>query len=66
MLRRQDEGAHDDVRVAIDVFREAVHDNIRALQERRGVERGEEGVVDEDKGRRGMRMGQVGDARYVN
>ncbi len=43
----EDERAHDDVRVAVDVLGERVHDNVGAEEERGGVERGQEGVVDE-------------------
>jgi len=41
-------GPHDDVRVAVDVFREAVEDDVGTKDERRAVEWGEERVVYED------------------
>lgn len=50
VVRGEDEGTHDDVRVAVDVFSETVEDDIGALEEGGGVEGGEEGVVDEDVG----------------
>ena len=52
MVGGEDEGAHDDVRVAVDVLSERVHDDVRAEDERGLVERREEGVVDEHKGAR--------------
>lgn len=39
LVWREDEGAHDHVRVAIDVLCDAVGDNVGAEEERGGVER---------------------------
>ena len=44
----ENEGSHDDIRVTVDVLGDAVVYNVGTLEERRGVERREEGVVDED------------------
>ena len=52
----ENKAAHDHVRVAVDVLGDAVHDKIGAEQEGGLVEGGEEGVVDEDNGIRGMSM----------
>ena len=35
-MRREKECAHDDVRVAVDVFRENVHDNVSPEEEGEG------------------------------
>ena len=45
----EDEGAHDDVRVAIDVFRDAVEDDVGAEEEGGRIVGRKECVVDEDK-----------------
>jgi hypothetical protein len=62
----EDESTHDDVRVAVDILGERVHDDVGAEEERGGVERGEEGVVDEDDGLRGVGAGDAGDTRNVD
>jgi len=49
VVRGEDEGAHDDVGVAVDVFGEAVQDDVGAEEEGGGVEGGEERVVHEDE-----------------
>lgn len=46
----ENEGTHDDIRVTIDVFRDAVVYNVGALEKRRRVERREEGIVNENDG----------------
>ena len=43
---------HDDVRVAVGVFSETVHEDVGPEEEGRGVEVGVEGVVDEEEGMR--------------
>ena len=58
--------AHDDVRVAVDVFSEAVHDNVSPEEEGRGVEGGEEGVVDEEEGIGWVTVGYLSDAGYID
>lgn len=54
VVRGEDDGAHDDVRVAVDVFGETVHDDVSSEEERGGIEGREEGVVDEDQGGGGV------------
>ena len=54
MLGRKDQGAHDDIRMAVDVFCKRVHDNVSALEEWGLVEWREESVIDQDK--RGRRV----------
>ena len=44
----ENEDTHDNVGVAVYVFGDAVQYDVGALEERRGVERGEEGVVYEN------------------
>lgn len=66
MGSREDEGAHDDVGVAIDIFGEGVHDDVGAEQKRGGVEGGEEGVVDEHDRSGAMGASNAGDTRDVN
>lgn len=46
---RQDDCAHDDVRVAVHVFAKAVNYDIDALEERRCPVWGEEGVIDNNE-----------------
>lgn len=50
----EDESTHDDVRVTVDVFGNAVVYDVGALEEGGGVEGGEEGVVHEHEGFGGM------------
>ena len=52
----EDEGAHDDVRMAVYVFRDAVEDDVGAEEERGRIEGRKEGVVDENKRVRRMRV----------
>ena len=56
----------DDVRVAVDVFRETVQDDVGPEEEGGGVEGGEEGVVDEEEGMRWVAVGYLGEAGYVD
>jgi len=65
-VRRKNECAHDDVRVAVDVFSETVQDDVGPEEEGRGVEGGEEGVVDKEEGMRWVTVGYLGEARYVD
>jgi hypothetical protein len=52
--------------VAVDVFGEGVHDDVGAEEERGGVEGGEESVIDEDDGSRGVRTGDTGNTGDVD
>jgi hypothetical protein len=63
---RDDDGAHDDVRVAVDVLGERVQDEVGAGEEGRRVEGREEGVVDEDEGVGGVRVREAHDPRDVD
>ena len=63
---REDEGAHDDIRVAVDVLGKGVHDNVGAKEERSGVEGREEGVVNEDDGSGRVGAGDAGDTGDVD
>jgi hypothetical protein len=45
---REDGGAHEDVRVAVDVFRERVNNDVGTCREGRGVVRAHESGIDED------------------
>jgi len=62
----EDKSTHDDVRVAVDVFGEGVHDDVGAEKQRRGVEGREEGVVNKDDGSGGVRAGNAGDTGDVD
>lgn len=42
---REDEGAHDNVGMTVDIFGEGMHHDVGAEEERRGIERREEGIV---------------------
>ena len=50
VVRREDDGAHDHVRVTIDVFCYTMHDNVGAEEERGGVKRRQESVVYQNEG----------------
>lgn len=50
VVRGEDERAHDDVRVTVDVFCDAVQDDVGAEEQGGGVEWRKEGVVYEDEG----------------
>ena len=41
----EDQSAHDDVRVAVDVFGDAMHHDVGSEEKGGGVERGQESVV---------------------
>ena len=45
----KNDGAHDDVRMAIEVFCKAMQNNVCAEEERGGVEWRHEGIVYQDK-----------------
>lgn len=62
MVLGEDETAHEDVGVAVDVLCEGVGDDVGAVEEGRGIVGREEGVVDEDEGVRGRRAGDGDDA----
>ena len=65
-MGRKNECPHDDVRVAVGVFSETVHEDVRPEEEGRGVEGGEEGVVDEEEGMRWVALGYLSETRYVD
>jgi hypothetical protein len=54
MVGGEDQRAHDDIRVAIDVFGEAVEDDVGPEEKGRGVEWRHKCVVYEDEGPRGV------------
>jgi len=58
----ENEGTHDDIRVAVYVFGDAVVYDVGALEERGGVEWREEGVVDKDEWFGRMRFGKADDS----
>jgi hypothetical protein len=68
-VRRDDERAHDDIRVAVDVLGHAMHDDIRAKEKWGLVVWREEGVVHDYERLRGVRVreadnpGDVDDAK---
>lgn len=66
VVRGQDERAHDDVRVPVDVFRERVEDDVGAEEERGLVVWREEGVVYEDDWVRGVGTREAGNAGDVD
>ena len=61
-MSRENDGAHDDIRVTIYVFGDAVVYNVGTLEERGGVEWREESVVDENEGFGGMGFGEADDS----
>ena len=65
-MGRENECPHDDIRVAVGVFSETVHDDVGREEEGRGVEGGEEGVVDEEEGMRWVAVGYLSEPRYVD
>ena len=58
----ENDGTHDDIRVTVYVFRNAVVYDVGTLEERGGVERREECVVYENEGSGGMRFGEADDS----
>ena len=65
MVGGENESTHDDVRVAVDVFRDAVVYDVGALEEGGGVEGREEGIVYKHEGFGGMGFGKTDDSRDI-
>ena len=65
MVGGEDESAHHDIRMAVDVFGDAMHHDIGSEEEGRGVKGGHEGVVYQNKGFRRVGVCQGCDVGYV-
>ncbi len=61
MRRRQNQCTHEHIRMAVDVFRHRVHDEVGTEQQGRRIERGEERVVHKHQGLGWVRFSQSGD-----
>ena len=61
----EDQSAHDDVRVAVDVFGDAMHHDVGSEEKGGGVEGGQEGVVYQNEGLDRVGVGQGCDVSYV-